>query len=85
LISIPNDVMIFVAIEFPFQFSDLGAVSVHLLIGAGLVLVDLVDHQGRISKHYEAFYTKFSSDTEAMECCLLFGGVIGGQKWIQKT
>jgi hypothetical protein len=29
------------AIEFSFQFSDLGIVSVHVLAGAGPVLVDM--------------------------------------------
>jgi hypothetical protein len=38
-----GDVMVINAIELPFKFSDLCIVSIHLLTGAALVLVELVD------------------------------------------
>jgi hypothetical protein len=59
--------MILDAIEFVLQFFDLGALSVQLLAGAGLVLVNLVDDQGRIIKNHEAFYAKFDDDTKIMK------------------
>ena len=85
MIGIPNKIVILNAVEFPFQFFDLGVVGVHLLTSAGPVLVDLVDDQGRITEHHEAFYAKFSGDTEAVESCLIFGGIIGGQKMDSKN
>ena len=35
--------MVIDAIELSFKFSDLCIVSIHLLIGVGLVLIELVD------------------------------------------
>jgi hypothetical protein len=70
--------MILNAIEFSFQFSDLSIVSIHLFIGAGPVLVDLVDDQGEITENHEASYAKFSSDTKTMKAHFVFGGVVGG-------
>jgi len=70
--------MILDVVEFAFQFPNLSAVSVHLLAGARLVLVNLVDDQGGFVENHEAFYAKFNGDTKAMKACFIFGGIVGG-------
>ena len=43
LILISYHIVVLDTIEFPFEFPDFGAICVHLLTGAGLVFVELVD------------------------------------------
>jgi len=43
LILISYHVVVLDTVELPFEFSDLGAVRVHLLTGIGPIFVDLVD------------------------------------------
>ena len=75
-----NDMMELDAVKFAFQFSNLDAVGVHLLVGARLVLVNLIDDQGRVAKNHESFYAELNGETKAMEACFVFVGVVGGQK-----
>ena len=68
--------MVFDAIEFVFYLSYRGAVSVHLLIGAIPILVELIDHKGRVAVHLEAFNAELDSYMETMKCRLVFSGII---------
>ena len=72
--------MVIDTIELPFKFSDLCTVSIHLLAGAGPVLVELVDDQGGIAAYHEALDAELNGYAEAMETCLIFDCIIGGQK-----
>ena len=68
------------ALKFAFQFSNFGAVGVHLFTGVVPVLINLVDDQGRVTKNHEALYTELNGDSKAMEACFVFSGIVGGQK-----
>ena len=72
--------MVIDAIKFPFVFPNLCTISVHLFTGARPISIDLVDDQGRITKYHEALDTELGGDTEIMETCFLFGGIVGGRK-----
>ena len=69
--------MVFDAIEFVFQPSYHGAVSVHLVVGAIPILVELIDHKCEVAVHLEAFDAELDSYTETMKCRLIFSGIIG--------
>ena len=73
----PDHVVVFDAIEFVFYLSYRGAVSVHILIGAIPILVELIDHKGRVAVHLEAFNAKLNSYTETIKCRLILSGIIG--------
>ena len=66
------------AVELSFKLPDFSTVSIHLLAGAGPVLVDLVDDQRRVLVNHEAFNAELDGNMEAMERCLVFGDVVGG-------
>ena len=67
-------------VEFPLKFPDFSAICIHLLTGAGLVFVKLVDDQRGVSVHHEAFDAELDGYTETVETCFLFGDVVGGWK-----
>jgi hypothetical protein len=73
-------VVVIDAIKFPFKFLDLRAISVHLLIGARPIFVDLVNDQGRVTIYHETLDAELGGDAETVEICLVFGGVVGGRK-----
>jgi hypothetical protein len=73
-----GDVMVINAIELPFKFFDLCIVSIHLLTGAGLVLVELVDDQGRITIYHRALDAELIGDAKVMETSLIFSCIVGG-------
>ena len=72
--------MVLDAIEFSFRLPDFGAICVHLLAGAGLVFIELVDDQRRVPIYHEAFDTELNNYTESMETHFVFGGIVGGWK-----
>jgi hypothetical protein len=55
-------VVVIDAIKFPFKFLDLRAISVHLLIGARPIFVDLVNDQGRVTIYHETLDAELGSD-----------------------
>ena len=67
-------------VELPFKFPDFGAICVHLLTGAGLVFVKLVDDQRGVSIYHEAFDAELDGYTKSMETCFVFHGVVGSWK-----
>ena len=67
-------------VEFPFEFPDFDAICVHLLTGAGLVFVKLVDDQRGVPVYHEAFDAELNGYTESVETCFIFGGVVGGHE-----
>ena len=69
--------VVFDTVELVFLLSYRGAVSVHLLIGAIQILVELIDHECGVTIHLEAFNAELDSYTETMKCCLVFNGIIG--------
>ena len=85
LILIAYHMVVLDTIEFPFKLPHFGAVCIHLLTGAGLVFVELVDDQRGVPVHHEAFDTKLNGYTESVETCFVFGGVVGGQKMYSKN
>ena len=80
LILISYHVEVLDTVELAFKFPDLRVVCVHLLTGAGPVLVELVDDQRRVSIYQEAFDAELDGYTESMETCFILRGVVGGQK-----
>ena len=67
-------------VELPLEFPDFGAICVHLLTGAGLVFVELVDDQRGVSVYHEAFDAELNGYTESVETRFIFGGIVGGRK-----
>ena len=55
----------------------IGAVSVHLLVDAIPILVELIDYECEAAVHLEAFNAELDSYTETMKCHLVFSGIIG--------
>ena len=78
LILILYHVVVLDTVELSFEFSNLGAVCVHLLTGAGPNFVDLVDDQRRVSIYHEVFDTELDGYTESVETCFILHGVVGG-------
>ena len=52
-------------------------VSVHLLVGAIPVFVELIDHECRVAVHLEAFNAELDSYTETVKCRFVFSGIVG--------
>ena len=67
-------------VEFPFNFSNFGAVCVHFLTRTGPILIELVDNQRGIPIYHEAFDAELDGYTETMETCFVFRSVVGGRK-----
>ena len=67
-------------IEFSFKLPDFNIVCIHLLTGAGLVFVELVDDQCGVPIYHEAFDAELNGYMESMETRFIFDGVIGGRK-----
>ena len=80
LILVLYHVVVLDTIKLSFEFPDLGTVCIHLLTGAGLVFVELVDDQRGVFVYHVAFHTKVDGYTESVETCFIFGGVVGGRK-----
>ena len=80
LILISYHVVVLDTEEFPFKLPDFGAICIHLVIGAGLVFVELVDDQCGVSIYHEAFDTKLDGYTKSVETCFVFDGIVGGWK-----
>ena len=70
--------MVLDAVEFSFKLSDFNAICIHLLAGARLVFVKLVDDQRGVSVYHEAFDAKVDGYTEFVETCFIFSGIVGG-------
>ena len=77
--------MVINAIELSFEFPNLCTVSIHLLAGTGLVFVEQVDNQGRITINHEVLDTELNSYTEAVETCFIFRGVVGDREMYAKN
>ena len=69
--------MVFYAIEFVFLLSYRSAISVHFLVGAILILIELIDYKCGVTIHLEAFNAELDSYTETMKCRLVFSDIIG--------
>jgi len=67
-------------VEFPFNFSNFGAVCVHFFTGTGPILIELVDNQRRIPIYHETFDAELDGYAETMETCFVLCGVVGGRK-----
>ena len=52
-------------VKLSFEFPDLGAVCVHLLIGTEPIFVHLVDDQRGVSAYHEAFDAKLDGYTKS--------------------
>ena len=65
-------------VELPFKFPDFSAICVHLLTGAGLVFVELIDDQHGVFVYHEAFDIKLDGYVEFVETCFVFGGIVRG-------
>ena len=72
-----DHVVVFDAIKLVFYLSYHGTISVHLLIGAIPVFVELIDHECGVTLHLEAFNAKLDSYTETMKCRFVFSGIVG--------
>ena len=70
--------VVFDTIELPFKLPDFGAICIHLLAGARLVFVKLVDDQRGVPIYHEAFDAELNGYTESVETCLIFSGIVGG-------
>ena len=80
LILILYHVVVLDTVELPFEFSNFGAICVHLLTRAGPVFVELVDDQCRVPVYHDAFNAKLNGYTKSVETCFIFSDVVGGQK-----
>ena len=80
LILIAHHVVVLDTVELPFKLPDFGTICIHLLTGARLVFVELVDDQRGVPVYHEAFDTELNGYTESMEACFVFRGVVGGWK-----
>ena len=80
LILIVYHVVVLDTVEFPFKLPDFGAICIHLLTGAGLVFVELVDDQRGVPVYHETFDAELDGYTESMETRFIFDGVVGGGK-----
>ena len=72
-------------IELPFKLPDFNAVCIHLLTGAGLVFIELVDDQRGVTVYHEAFDAELNGYTESVETRFIFGGIVGGRKMYSKN
>ena len=63
--------MVLDSIKLVFEFPYHRVLSVHLLIGAAPVFVELVDYECRVAIHHEAFNTKLYVYTEIVQCRLV--------------
>ena len=80
LILISYHVVVLDTVELSFEFPNFGPICVHLLTGAGLIFVELVDDQRGVPVYHEAFDAELNGYTEPVETCFIFGGVVGGRK-----
>ena len=80
LILISYHMVVFNTVELPFEFPNFGTICVHLLTGARLVFVELVDDQHGVPIYHEAFDADLNGYTKSVETCFIFGSVVGGQK-----
>ena len=55
LILITYHVVVLNTVELPFKLPDFGAICIHLLAGARLVFVKLVDDQRGVPVYHEVF------------------------------
>ena len=72
-------------VEFSFKLPDFGAICIHLLAGARPVFVKLVDDQRGVFVYHESFDAELDNYTKSVETCFVFGGIVGGQKYIRRT
>jgi hypothetical protein len=47
------------------------------IVGAIIILVELIDHESGVTIHLEAFNAELDSYSETMKCHLIFSGIIG--------
>ena len=80
LILVAYHVVILDAIEFSFKLPNFGAICIHLLAGARLVFVKLVDDQHGVPIYHVAFDAELNGYMESVETCFIFDGVVGGRK-----
>ena len=80
LILVAYHVVVFDAVKFSFNFPDFGAICIHLLAGARLVFVKLVDDQRGVPIYHEAFDAELNGYTESMETCFIFGALLEAGK-----
>ena len=69
--------MVFDFVALIFEFPYRHPVSVHLLVGAIPILVELINHECGVAVHLEVFNVELDSYTETMKCRLVFSGIIG--------
>jgi len=77
LILVLYHVVVVDTVKLSFEFPDLGTVCVHLLIGIGLIFVDLVDDQREVFICHEAFNAELDGYTESVETSFIFHGIVG--------
>ena len=70
-------VVVLDTVELPFEFPDFGTICIHLLTGAGPVLVELVDDQRGVSVYHEEFDAELDGYTKFVETCFIFRDVVG--------
>ena len=80
LILVTYHMVVLNTIEFSFKLPDFNIVCIHLLTGAGLVFVELVDDQRGVPVYHKVFDTELNGYTESVETCFVFGGVVGCRK-----
>ena len=80
MILVTYHVVVLNAVEFSFKHPDFAAICIHLLAGARLVFVKLVDDQRGVPVYHESFDAELNGYTESMETCFILGGVVGGRK-----
>ena len=78
-------VVVLNTVELPIKLSDFGAVCIHLLTGARLVFIELVDDKRGVPVYHDAFNAELNGYMESMETCFIFGGIVGGRKMYPKN
>ena len=80
LILIAYHVVVLDTVELPFKLPNFGAICIHLLTGARLVFIELIDDQRRVLVYHDSFDAELNGYTESMETCVILGGGVGGWK-----
>ena len=77
LILVSYHVVVLDTVKLRFEFSDLGAVCVHLLTRIGPIFVNLVGDQRGVFVYHEAFDAELDGYTKSVETRFIFYDVVG--------
>ena len=77
MIVSPDHMEVFDSVELVFKFPYRRTVSIHLLIGAGPIFVELVDDECGVTVHHEAFNAKIEGYMEKVQCRLVLHDIVG--------